>query len=109
MRTRLTSSWSGARRPGPAELKERQDAITAEAAELEKLAATGFREIVARQLEVEAVFSRLLPLGTRAPDALVSTVAQALTAVEPRPHERAAEGRLEDPGCEITWPRIRTR
>ena len=98
---------SGANRPSPEKLREQQEAIEAQAGELEKLAAMGFQGIVDHQRQVEEVFSTLQALGTRAPDRLVSNVAQALTAVEPRPREMASEGKLAYRGCEITWPRKR--
>jgi hypothetical protein len=73
---------SGPKMLTPAEAKKRQQAIEGQADELDRFAGSGIRAIIRDQLLVEGVFSKLLALGTRAPDSLVSNVAQALVVFE---------------------------
>jgi len=98
----------------PAEAKTRQLAIEAQADELDRIAASGLQAIIGDQRLIEDVFSRLIALGTRAPDSLVSNVHQALVVFErndgaTEPHVRLEQGGyvLDYKGYEITWPKVR--
>ena len=98
----------------PAEVSERQRAIEAQADELDRIAASGLQAIIRDQPLIEGVFARLIALGTRAPDRLVSNVAQALVVFERdrrpiEPQARLEQGGyvLDYKGCEITWPKVR--
>jgi hypothetical protein len=104
----------GAKTPTPSEKQERQRAIESQADELERIAAGGLRSVIHHQRQVEAVFSRLLALGTKAPDSLVSNVHQALVVFEQGPPPDETAPRLEQggyvidyKGFEITYPRVR--
>jgi len=95
------------------EAKKRQRAIESQADELERLADLRLQAIVHDQLFIEKVFKRLLALGTRAPDALVSNVHQALVVFEQHPMSSVSQARLEQggyvidyKGYEITYPKI---
>jgi hypothetical protein len=93
----------GPKAPTPAQAKERRQAIEAQADELELLAGSGLSAILRDQLQIEGVFSKLLALGTRAPDSLVRNVAQAFVVFE---HDRTpigSEPRLEQGGYVIDY------
>lgn len=103
----------GAASPSQSEKEQRLKAIEERADLLDAIAAEGLDAAVRRQLEIEKAFSDLLALGTRAPDALVSNVAQALEALTP-PRVSAPQPRLEQggyivdyKGFEISYPRTR--
>ena len=98
---------SGARSLGPAEAQARQQAIEAQADVLDRIADCGLDAAIDRQLEIEATFKRLLDLGTRAPDDLVSGVAHALTIFEKRARPRIDGPNfvLDYKGYQISWPR----
>jgi hypothetical protein len=98
---------------GRLEAKKRQQAIQAEADELDRMAASGLQAIVRDRLLVEDVFKRLLTLGTKAPDSLVSNVAQALVVFEQDPELDETRPKLEQSGYvidykgyEITYPEV---
>jgi len=98
----------------PAEVTERQRTIEAQADELDRIAASGLQAIIRDQPLIEGVFARLIALGTRAPDRLVSNVAQALVVFERDRRPVEPQARLEQGGyvldyrdCEITWPKVR--
>jgi len=76
---------SGARLPTSAEIEARKKEIIAQADLLDQLAAGGLPKIVREQLSIEDAFARLRDLGTKAPDALVSGIAQALVVFERYP------------------------
>jgi DNA-binding XRE family transcriptional regulator len=105
---------SGPKMLTPAETKKRQQAIESQADELDQLANSGLREILRDRGHVEAVFSELIRLGTKAPDSLVSNVAQAFAIFERGPAPAESEARLEQGGyvldyrgCVIIWPKVR--
>ena len=52
----------------PAEVEERQRAIEGQADELERIAASGLQAIIRDRLLIEAVFAKLITLGTMASD-----------------------------------------
>ncbi len=105
----------GAKAPTPSEVKARQMAIEAQAAELDHIAVEGLQKIVEKQRQIESVFSMLLRLGAKAPDALVRAVAQALEVFDRnRISNGLQETRLEQGGFvtdyrgyEISWPQVR--
>lgn len=104
---------SGPKMPSLAEARKRQQAIEAEADELDRIAGSGLQTIIRDQLLIEGVFSKLLALGTSAPNSLVSNVAQALVVFERDQTPNEAEPRLEQggyvvdyKGYEITYPQI---
>jgi hypothetical protein len=97
----------------PSEVKTRQQAIEGQADELERIAGSGLQANIRDQLLIEGVFAKLLALGTKAPDSLVSNVAQALVVFERGRTQAEREARLEQGGyvldyrgCEITWPEV---
>jgi hypothetical protein len=97
----------------PTEAKKRQQEIEAQADELDRFAGSGLPSIIRDQLLIEGVFSKLLDLGTMAPDSLVSNVAQALVVFEQNQTPIESEARLEQggyvvdyKGYEITYPQI---
>jgi hypothetical protein len=97
----------------PAEAKKRQQAIEGQADELDRVASSGLQAIIRDQLLIEGVFSKLLALGTKAPDSLVSNVAQALVVFEQNQMPMEPAARLEQggyvvdyKGYEITYPPI---
>ena len=97
----------------PAQAKKRQQAIEDQADELDRIAGSGLRAIIRDQLLVEGAFAKLIALGTKAPDSLVSNVAQALVVFEQHQTTIEPEARLEQggyvvdyKGYEITYPRI---
>jgi hypothetical protein len=104
----------GAKSPSPSEKQKRQQEIESQADELERLADSGLQAIIRDQLLIEGVFSKLIALGTKAPDSLVTNVAQALVVFERNQRPTEPEARLEQggyvlhyKGCEITYPQIR--
>jgi hypothetical protein len=104
----------GPKLPAPLKIKKRQEEIEAQAEILERFADAGLQTIIRDQLKVEGVFAELIALGTKAPDSLVSNVAQALVVFERNQTPIEAEARLEQQGyvldykgCEITWPPVR--
>jgi len=98
---------SGARSLSPAEVQARQQAIEAQADVLDGIADSGLDAAIDRQLEIEAAFKRLLDLGTRAPNDLVSGVADALTIFEKRTRPRIDGPNfvLDYKGYQISWLR----
>jgi DNA-binding XRE family transcriptional regulator len=92
---------------GPTEIRERQQAIEKQADELERLASGGLQAMIDNQLKIEDIFFRLQVFGTRAPDALVSNVAQALEALSTNCTRPAGDCTFLYRECEITWPRLR--
>ncbi len=104
---------SGPRSLTPEEAKKRQQAIEGQADELDRIASSGLRAIIRDQLLIEGAFSKLLALGTKAPDSLVSNVAQALVVFEQNQTPSESAARLEQggyvvdyKGYEIRYPRI---
>jgi hypothetical protein len=97
----------------PAEAKKRQRAIERQADELDRIAESGLQAIIRDQLLIDEVFSKLLALGTKAPDSLVSNVAQAFVVFEQnqmpiKPMARLEQGGyvVDYKGYEITYPPI---
>jgi Helix-turn-helix len=97
----------------PAEAKKRQRAIERQADELDRIAESGLQAIIRDQLLIDEVFSKLLALGTKAPDSLVSNVAQAFVVFEQKQMPIKPMARLEQggyvvdyKGYEITYPPI---
>ena len=97
----------------PAEVKKRQRAIERQADELDRIAESGLQAIIRDQLLIEEVFSKLLAFGTKAPDSLVSNVAQAFVVFEQnqmpiKPMARLEQGGyvVDYKGYEITYPPI---
>lgn len=97
----------------PAEAKKRQQAIERQADELDRIAKSELQAIIRDQLLIEVVFSKLLSLGTKAPDSLVSKVAQALEVFERnqmpiKPVARLEQGSyvVDYKGYEISYPPI---
>jgi hypothetical protein len=97
----------------PAEVKKRQQAIEGQADELDRIGGSGLKSIIRDRLLIEEAFSKLLALGTMAPDSLVSNVAQALVVFEQNQTSIEPEARLEQggyvvdyKGYEITYPPI---
>ncbi|MGO9985428.1 MAG: helix-turn-helix transcriptional regulator [Rhodomicrobium sp.] len=104
---------SGAKSLAPSEVQARQNEIENQANELDRLAGCGLEIIIRDQLLIEGVFSKLLALGTRAPDPLISNVHQALVVFERNQTSTEPEARLEPggyvldyKGYEITYPPI---
>jgi hypothetical protein len=98
---------NGARSLTPAETIKRQNAIEAQADALDEIANAGLDAAIDGQTQIEAAFKRLLDLGTRAPDALVSGVHHALAIFEQRQRPRI-EGPnyvLDYKGYQISWLR----
>lgn len=90
-----------------AETKKRQNAIEAQADALDEIANAGLDAVIDGQAQIEAAFKRLLDLGTRAPDALVSGVHHALEIFKQRQRPRI-EGPnyvLDYKGYQISWLR----
>jgi hypothetical protein len=106
---------SGPRSPTPSESRKRQQAIEGEADRLARLANAGLGAIISNQQQIERVFTDLLALGTRAPDSLVSNVAQALVVFEQNQSPMIATRNMPNArhcvvgyrGFEISWPEIR--
>jgi DNA-binding transcriptional regulator YiaG len=105
---------SGPKLLDPSEVQKRQRAIEGQADELDRLAGSGLQAIIRDQLLIEGVFAKLMALGTRAPDSLVSNVHQALVVFERNQTPIEPEARLEQggyvldyKGYEITYPPIR--
>jgi hypothetical protein len=103
----------GAKLLTPSEVKQRQRAIEAQADELDRIANTGLQRILRHEMLVEGVFSTLLALGSKAPDSLVSNVAQALEVFQRGQAQTEAQPRLEPggyvidyKGYEITFPPV---
>jgi hypothetical protein len=97
----------------PMEAAERENAIKAQADELDRLAKAGLPAILRDPLQIDRVYFSLHALGKMAPEPLVSNVAHALVVLtkEPLPATFAArrEGRdfvLDYKGCVITWPEV---
>jgi hypothetical protein len=95
------------------EVNERQRTIEAQANELERFAAQGLVAIFRDRLLIERVFKKLLELGTKAPDGLVSNVHQALAVLERYPMFEDSQPRLQQggyvidyKGYEITYPKV---
>ena len=105
---------SGPRMLSPAETKSRQQAIIAQADLLDQFASSSLPAIVRDQLAIERVFERIRDLGTRAPDALVSGIAYALTVFERYPLGDGEDVVTEDHndyvldyrGYEIRFPKV---
>jgi hypothetical protein len=105
---------SGPKMLGASETKERQQALEDQVENLERFANSGLETIMRDRLLVERVFSKLVTLRAKAPDSLVSNVAQALVVFE-RNHELTGpEARLEQgghvldyKGYAIIYPRVR--
>jgi hypothetical protein len=94
--------------------KKRQQAIEDQADEIDRIAGSGLQAIIRNQLLIEGVFSKLIALGTRAPDSLVSNVFHALVVfeqnqepIEPQPRLDQGGYVLDYRGCEITWQKVR--
>jgi helix-turn-helix protein len=105
---------SGPKTLSPSEAKQRQQAIEAQADELDRLADSGLQSLIKNQQKVEGVFSTLLALGTKAPDSLVYNVAQAFVVFERNQTPPTPEGTLvqggymaDYRGFEISWPEVR--
>jgi hypothetical protein len=95
-----------------AEAAARQQAIEAQADELDQIANSGLQVAINDQPKIEEVFKKLRDLGTRAPDVLVSAVHQALVIFE-KSRPRLAEPRIDGvnyvidyKGFEISYPRV---
>jgi len=104
---------SGPKMLSPSEARKRQEAIEGQADELDRIADSGLQTIIRDRLLIEGAFSKLLALGSKAPDSLVSNVAQALVVFERNQTPAEPEARLEQGGYivdyrgyEITYPRI---
>jgi Helix-turn-helix len=104
---------SGPKSLTPDEAKKRQQAIEGQADELDRIASSGPQAIIRDQLVIEVVFSKLLALRTKAPDSLVSNVAQALVVFEQHQMPSKPSARLEQggyvvdyKGYEITYPPV---
>ena len=104
---------SGPKMLSPSEAKKRQEAIEGQADELDRIAGSGLQAIIRDRLPIEGVFSKLLALGSKAPDSLVSNLAQALVVFERDQTPNESEPRLEQGGYvvdyrgyEITYPQI---
>jgi hypothetical protein len=106
---------SGPRSPTPSESRKRQQAIESKADQLARLADAGLGAIISNQQQIERVFTDLLGLGTRAPDSLVSNVAQALVVFEQNQSPTVTHRHMPNDrncvvgyrGFEISWPEIR--
>jgi len=98
---------SGARAMTPDETKQRQGAIDAQADALDEIANAGLVGAVERYVQIEAVFKRLLDLGTRAPDDLVSSVYHALEIFRQTwgPRIEGPNFVLDYKGYQISWLR----
>ncbi len=95
------------------EALQRENAIKEQADELDRLAVAGMTEILRDPLRIDRVYFALQALGKRAPDSLVSNVAQALEVHTRQPRAEAAPIRLEHGqyvmdyrGCVFTWPKV---
>jgi len=104
---------SGPKMLSPTEARKRQQAIEGQADELDRIADSGLQTIIRDRLLIEGAFSKLLALGSKAPDSLVSNVAQALVVFERNQTSTEPEAKLEQGGYivdyrgyEITYPRI---
>ncbi len=104
----------GPRMLTPTEREEHEQAIKQQADELDRLAETGLGAILQNRQQIDSVFSNLRSLGTKAPDNLVSAIAQAFVIFErgPKPAEmgpRLEQGGyvLDYRGCVIMWPERR--
>lgn len=105
---------SGPKMLGPSETKQRRQAVEDQAENLERFADTGIQAIIRDRLLVEGVFSKLIALRAKAPDSLVSNVAQALVVFELNQGLSEPEARLEQggyvldyKGYAIMYPRVR--
>jgi Helix-turn-helix len=103
----------GRKTPAPDEASKRRQAIEGQADELDRMASSGLQAIIRDRLLIKGVFSRLIALGTRAPDSLVSNVHQALIVFERKQTSIEPEARLEQggyvvdyKGYEIAYPPI---
>lgn len=103
---------SGPRTLPPAEAAVRQQAIEAQADELDEIANAGLQVAINGRSKIDEVFRNLQALGTRAPDALVSAVNQALVIFEksrhqlPEPRIDGVNYVMDYRGFEISYPRI---
>lgn len=104
---------SGPKMLSPSETEARQRAIEGQADDLERFADSGLQTIIRDRRLVEGVFSGLIKLGAKAPDSLVSSVAQAIVVFEKNREPIEPEARLEQggyvldyKGCEISYPRV---
>src|SRR6185312_3356715 len=76
---------SGPRVPSPSEIDTRKKAIVAQADLLDQFAGSGLAAIVRDQVAIENVFAKFRELGTRAPDAIVSGFAFAVSVFDRYP------------------------
>jgi len=99
---------SGARSLTPAETAQRQEAIESQADVLDEIANAGLETAIEGDEQIEAVFQRLRDLGTRAPDDLVSAVAQAAEIFRQTrgPRIDGPNYVLDYKGFQISWPRV---
>ena len=99
---------SGARVLTPAEMKQRQEEIEAQADALDEIANAGLEAAIEADERIEAVFQRLRDLGTRAPDDLVSAVAHAVEIFRKTrgPRIEGPNYILDYKGFQISWPRV---
>jgi hypothetical protein len=99
---------SGARSMTPAEAKQRQEAIEAQADTLDEIANAGLEAAIEADEQIEAVFQRLRDLGTRAPDDLVSALAHAAEIFRQTrgPRIEGPNYILDYKGFQISWPRV---
>ncbi len=103
---RATSSIlvrSGPKMLSPSEAQKRQQAIEGQADELDRIAGSGLQAIIRDQRLIEGVFSKLLALDTKAPDSLVSNVAQALVVFEQNQTPIEPVARLEQGGYVVDY------
>jgi hypothetical protein len=98
----------------PSETKKRQQAVEGQADTLDWFADSGLQAIIRDRLLIEGVFSKLIALRAKAPDSLVSNVAQALVVFERNQGLTEPEARLEQggyvldyKGYAIMYPRVR--
>lgn len=94
----------GVKSPTQAEIKTRTTAIEAVAGKLEKIADAGHERATKSLQEIDALFSRLLELGTRAPDSIVSGIAAIFAALELDDGKAPLTSPMHYKGFEITWP-----
>lgn len=105
---------SGAGWPTQAEIAARQKDIIAQADLLERFAGENLPAIARHQLAIEDVFANLRQLGLRAPDALVSGIAFALSVFDRYPLLEAEDMIVEDgndmvlhyKGYEARFPKV---
>jgi DNA-binding XRE family transcriptional regulator len=99
---------SGARSLTPAETKQRQEAIEAQADALDEIANAGLEAAIEADKRIEAIFQRLRDLGTRAPDDLVSAVSHAIEIFGQTrgPRIEGPNYVLDYKGFQISWPRV---